>query len=298
VTEAAPFTVVVCTRDRAALLSGTLDALLGQAGSAFPVLVVDQSDQPDAALARRAAGEPRLELVADGGQGLSRARNIGSRRAASEWVAFVDDDCVPEPGWAQRLAIVLTSAPEGVEIVSGHVDAPVPEADYVPASAFGVERSALVRGRFRHPGRAGFGVCMAVRRTAIERLGGWDERLGPGVPRFPAADDMDFNYRLLRSGGVALLTPEVRSRHLQWRTPGELGPLYRGYLRAWSGFAMKQLRGGDVAGGLWLWTIGLVDFLDMLASALGRRSRLRLRLALAKLRGLAEGTVAGLRTRW
>ncbi len=294
-TEAVSFTVVVCTRDRPELLPTTLDALLGQGG--FPLLVVDQSEARDDALARRAAGEPRLEVVSDRGRGLSRARNVGSARAGTDWVVFVDDDCVPEADWAERLQAVLDRAPD-VDIVSGHVDAPVPAADYVPASAFPVERTALVRGRFRHPGGAGFGVCMAVRRAAIERLGGWDERLGPGAAEFPAADDMDFNYRLLRSGGAALLTPEVRSRHEQWRTPAELEPLYRGYLKAWSGFAMKQLRGGDVAGGLWLWTIGVVDFLDMLASAIGRRSRLRLRLALAKLRGLAEGTAAGLRTRW
>jgi GT2 family glycosyltransferase len=295
VTEGASYTVVVCTRDRPELLPVTIDALLAQAG--FPLLVVDQSESHDEALARRAANEPRLEVLSDRGRGLSRARNIGSAHAATEWVVFVDDDCVPEPDWAERLQAVLERAPH-VDIVSGHVDAPVPSADYVPASAFPVERTALVRGRFRHPGGAGVGVCMAVRRAAIERLGGWDERLGPGAAEFPAADDMDFNYRLLRSGGAALLTPEVRSRHDQWRTPAALEPLYRGYLKAWSGFAMKQLRGGDVAGGLWLWTIGVVDFLDMLASAIGRRSRLRLRLAMAKLRGLAEGTVAGLRTRW
>jgi GT2 family glycosyltransferase len=297
VTEASAFTVVVCTRDRPGLLAHTIDALLEQEGPSFPLLVVDQSEVPDDALARRADVEPRLDVVEDRGPGLSRARNVGSGLALTEWVAFVDDDCVPEADWAKRLTMVLERAPD-VDIVSGHVDAPLPEADYVPASAFPVERTALVRGRFRHPGGAGFGVCMVVRRAAIERLGGWDERLGPGVPRFPAADDMDFNYRLLRSGGAALLTPEVRSRHEQWRSPAELEPLYRGYLRAWSGFAMKHLRAGDIAGGLWLWTIGVVDLLDMLASAVGGRSRYRLRLAMAKLRGLAEGTLAGLRMRW
>jgi GT2 family glycosyltransferase len=182
--------------------------------------------------------------------------------------------------------------------VAGHVDPGPPRGDYVAASAFPVERPALRRGRFRHPGHLGFGVCMAVRRSAIERLGGWDERLGAGVPRFPAAEDMDFNYRLLRDGGSAFVTPVVRSRHEQWRSPGELESLHRGYMRGWSGFAMKHLRTGDVLGGIWLWAIGAVDVLDMLDGAVRRRSRGRLRLAGAKLRGVLEGTAAGLRTRW
>jgi hypothetical protein len=61
---------------------------------------------------------------------------------------------------------------------------------------------------------------------------------------------------------------------------------------------MKHLRTGDPLGGAWLWAIGLVDVLDMADSAVRRRSRWRLRLAGAKLRGLAEGTLAGLRARW
>jgi GT2 family glycosyltransferase len=297
VTASSAFTVVVCTRDRSERLRNTLDALGSQTSNHFSVVVVDQSAPPDAELARRAAADPHLEVVPDGGSGLSRARNIGARRTRTEWVAFLDDDCVPEPDWAERLEQELGRHPEA-DIVTGHVDPGSPRGDYVPASAFPVERPALRRGRFRHPGHLGLGVCMAVRRSAIERLGGWDERLGAGVPRFPAAEDMDFNYRLLRDGGAGFVTPAARSRHEQWRSPRELESLYRGYMRGWSGFALKHLRTGDPLGGLWLWGIGAVDVLDMLDSALRGRSRFRLRLAGAKLRGLLEGTVAGLRARW
>jgi GT2 family glycosyltransferase len=296
-TSSPPFAVVVCTRNRPGLLAQTLDALGAQSRPDFPIVVVDQSDSADPALELRATSDRRVTVVPDGGRGLSRARNIGSRRTDSDWVVFVDDDCVPEPEWAERLAEALVAHPEA-EIVSGHVEGTASDGDYVPVSAFPIARPSLRRGRFRHPGHIGFGVCMAVRRSAIERLGGWDERLGPGQAEFPAADDMDFNYRLLRSGGVAYLTPAVRARHEQWRSPADLETLYRGYLRAWAGFAMKHLRSGDPLGGLWLWTIGVVDFLDMLESALRRRSRRRLRLAAAKLRGLVEGTLRGLRARW
>ena len=264
----------------------------------FPVVVVDQSGSPDPALAARAAADPLLSVVADGGTGLSRARNLGLAHTATEWVVFVDDDCLVDPDWAQRLGEELAAHREA-SIVSGDVRASeVPQADYVPASTFAVERPGMRRGRFNHPGLVAFGVSFAVRRSAAERLGGWDERLGPGVPDFPAADDMDFNYRLLRSGGVALRTPRVRAVHDQWRSPADLPALYRGYLRAWSGFAAKHVRQGDVVGGLWLWAIGLVDLFDMAASASGRRSLLRGRIALAKARGLVEGTVKGLGRRW
>ena len=139
---------------------------------------------------------------------------------------------------------------------------------------------------------------MAVRRDWIDRLGGWDERLGAGAPRFGAAEDMDFNYRLLRGGGSAFVTPTVRSFHMQWRPPCELPALYRRYMVGWCAFAIKTARDGDVAGGLWLWSHGLRDTSRMLASAVRRRSRLRARVGAAKLRGLGEGTAEALSAPW
>lgn len=260
--------------------------------------MVDQSDGPDPQLERAAAESSRIDVVREAGRGLSRARNAGLERAATEWVVFVDDDCVVEADWADRLAEALAKHPD-VDLVAGHAsEGAVPARDYVAASSLAVERERVLRGRFTHPGIVAFGTSFAVRRSAAQRLGGWDERLGPGIADFPAADDMDFNYRLLAAGGRAFQTPSVRVRHEQWRPPAELPSLYRGYLKAWSGFAAKTLKGGDVLGAVWLWSIAVVDVLDMAASAVTMRSTLRASIAAAKALGLVEGTIRGLRRRW
>jgi len=264
------------------------EALLAE----FDLLVVQQGEEP-----HEVAGAS-TRVIVDGGRGLSRARNIALREVDSEWIAFVDDDCVVESGFGRALVGELRSHPEAGWL-SGHVSTGgAHNSDLPVVTTFGVEREAKRSGRWTLPGSIGFGVFFAVRREVAESLGGWDERLGPGVPEFPAADDMDFAYRFLRSGGVAVLSPRVRAVHQQWRTPRELVTLQGGYLRAWSAFAMKHLRSGDVAGGLWLWSWGVIDVLDMAKSALGHRSRLRCRLAAAKARGLLEGTAAGLRRTW
>ena len=288
-------TVVVCTRGRPRQLHPTLDALTGQDG-AFELVVVDQGSAPDPELERR-AGAGELALVRDDGHGLSRARNLALARASTTWIAFVDDDCLVDPDFGIALRAALRRAP-WADWVSGDVRAGGPAVDGLPVTTFPVPRTRTRSGRWTLPGRIGFGVMFCVRCSTARALGGWDERLGPGVEAFPAADDVDFNYRLLRSGGLAFLSPRVRARHEQWRSAEELPGLQRGYVRAWSGFAMKHLRGGDVAGGLWLWAWGVVDVLDMLESGLSRRSAFRLRLAGAKLRGLVEGTLAGAARRW
>jgi glycosyltransferase involved in cell wall biosynthesis len=284
--------VAVCTRDRPGRLARTLAALEAELPG-FELLVVDQSAVPYAP----PAGSP-VRVVPDAGRGLSRARNLALRSTASDWLAFVDDDCLVQPGWAEALAGELAAHPD-VALVAPRVDAgPLPAGEYVEVTTFPVERAALLRGRRLHPSRLGYGVCTVVRRDVALALGGWDERLGPGVPDFPAADDMDFNFRLLRAGHAALVTPGPRAVHDQWRTAAELPPLHRGYLAAWCGFAVKQLRTGDVPGGLRLLAIGAVDVLDAVADAVRRPSALRRGLAAAKAAGLVSGTARALLRRW
>ncbi len=294
----ADVTVLVCTKDRPAQLVATLDALRLQTRPDFPIVVVDQSSTVDERLAERATDDPSLTVIRDAGRGLSRARNIGTRSIDSDWVAIVDDDCIVEPDWMANLHEAIEAHPEA-SFVSGHVGfGELPSPDYLPVTPSVIEQEQILSGRWTFPWKIGLGVCMAVRLDAVNRVGRWDERLGPGVPLFPAADDMDFNYRFLRDGGIAFVTPALRATHEQWRSVRELGPLFEGYMVAWTGFALKHVRTGDVRGGAWLWLWGLVDIARNLASAMRRRSRLRLAISWRKLRGLVVGTVRGVRADW
>jgi GT2 family glycosyltransferase len=186
-----------------------------------------------------------------------------------------------------------------VASVSGRVDErEPPDGDYLAVSVAEVSEEKVWGGGRVRPWQVGLGVCMAYRRSALVDLGGFDERLGPGTRPFPSSEDMDLNYRLLRSGAKGLVTPAVRVLHDQWRSPADLARHYRGYMAGWAGMAMKHLRTGDLRGGAWLWRLGALDALRMLGSAAKRRSSLRLRVAMAKLSGLAAGTVRGLLRRW
>ena len=46
--------------------------------------------------------------------GPAAARNYGANHAAGEFLAFVDDDCQPEPDWLARLAVQLEETPESL----------------------------------------------------------------------------------------------------------------------------------------------------------------------------------------
>jgi GT2 family glycosyltransferase len=283
--------VVVCTRDRPRQLARTLEALRGERGAIDELVVVDQSEEP-------LAGSDGVTVIPDRGRGLSRARNLALAATTAAWLAFVDDDCRPQPGWGAALREEIAAHPDAAMVCPRVDPGPLPAGDYLEVTTFPVTRPALRRGRRTHPARLGFGVCCVVRRDVAQSLGGWDERLGPGVPDFPAADDMDFNYRVLRAGGTAWVTPRPRAVHDQWRRADELPALHRGYLAAWCAFAVKTARTGAAADGARLLTIGLVDVADALADALRRPSRLHARLAAAKAAGFAGGTARALLRRW
>lgn len=289
--------MIVCTRNRPDQLRRTLAALDEQTRG-LRLTVVDQSDEIDPELERRAADRPDTTLIRDSGRGLSRARNIGWLNTPAEWLVYLDDDCMPEPAWLQAIEDEIAARPDADYVSCEVEEYEPPDAKYKAYSIFSVADHTRLTGRWTQPSALGYGACYAVKRTTVERLGGWDERLGAGAPDFPASDDMDFNFRLMRSGGVAYLTPHGRVLHDQWRPPEALPTLYRGYMTAACGYAMKHVRRGDVRGGLWLWSNAFRDMARAFASAAKHRSTLRLRIALAKLRGLVVGTAKGATRNW
>src|ERR1700730_5102848 len=94
-------TVVICTRNRPLLLERCLHALQEVDYSRFSTIVVDSAPTSDAAMA--IAYRYNADYVISSLGGLSRARNVGTHRAHSDIVAYLDDDMVPCANWLRSL---------------------------------------------------------------------------------------------------------------------------------------------------------------------------------------------------
>jgi GT2 family glycosyltransferase len=287
-------TVVICTRNRPQSLARVLDALERQTRTGFDVVVVDDSDVDDPSLRRL----PNVRVLRGGS--LSAAKNAGRRATRTRWMVCLDDDCVPDDDWIAALereierhptvAMVWSRIDEGEAVVERSTDS-------VPHSLSTFTQQRIVSGRWVSPRQMGLGVA-AIRIDWVDRIGGWDERLGPGAPEFAGVEDIDFNWRLLRAGGKALAATAPRVVHEQSRADEDLVSLYEIRNVAWAGMCVKYVKHGDVLGGAWLYFFGVKDAVRMSLSPLRRRSRLRLAYATAKWRGLARGTRLASQRSW
>ncbi len=152
--------------------------------------VVVPSSRPEllrrllAALPERLPGE--LVVVNAQGRSPAAARNAGWRRAAAEWIAFLDDDVVPSASWVERLLEDLEGLPADVAGSQGRIRVPLPRArrptDW-ERNVAGLERARWAT------------ADMAYRRSVLEELGGFDERF----PR-PYREDADLALRARRAG--------------------------------------------------------------------------------------------------
>ena len=235
--------VVVCSRNRHGLLRDFVDSVL--AGDHVPaeIVIVDQSTGPDPALAlHRTERGCAIRYLWRPAPGASRARNLGAAEAAHDVLVFADDDMLAPPGWLAALVRGLEVAGPGA-VVSGRVvdDAPAAGKAFAP-SLSPSEQPAIYEGRI--PRDVLYSGNMAIRRSTLVALGGFDERLGPGT-RVPAAEDNDLGYRALAAGLQIVYRPDATLVHRAWRGPGERVPLRWRYGRGQGAFYAKHLRDAD-----------------------------------------------------
>ena len=117
------FSVVICSCNRAALLSKCLEAVARLAPAPDEVLVVDNSagDKETERAARQYAARYVVEPV----PGLSHARNRGLAECDTDIVAFLDDDAVPAAGWLGSLIVPFQD--ENIAASTGKVVPPASE---------------------------------------------------------------------------------------------------------------------------------------------------------------------------
>ncbi len=240
--------VVMCTRNRASRLAACLDRIAASGGgsqASWELLVVDNGSTDDSlsVLDRwGGANTCAFRVVAEPRPGLSLARNAGVRAATGELIAFVDDDCLVESDWMERLLAAYLMQPVP-DLVGGRVDLHDPADAAISIRPF--DDSSDVADLTAVSTRL-IGCNFSVRAHALRSIGLFDERLGAGSPS-RSGEDLDLFYRLLKAGMRLRYDGSVRVRHAHGRRlESDLADLRLGYLRGRAAVFAKHSLMGDV----------------------------------------------------
>ncbi|CAN5921613.1 hypothetical protein BH23ACT10_BH23ACT10_35530 [soil metagenome] len=213
--------IVVCTRDRPEPLATCLTALTKLDPQPFEIVVVDNASRDDATRAVVLA-HPDVRYVREPRPGLDVARNTGVRVSRGGIVAFTDDDVRVESNWAGRIGHAFENA--DIDALVGLV---LPAVLDTPAQVIFEQYWSLGRGcvpavygpaffaaRRSHGvpvWEIGAGANMAFRRTALHRVGPFDERLDVGAAG--CSGDSEMWYRILSAGGRIRYEPTAVVHH-------------------------------------------------------------------------------------
>jgi glycosyltransferase involved in cell wall biosynthesis len=219
------------------------------------ILVVDNAPRDGATRELLERRFPSVRRVVEPIAGLDFARNRALAEAAGEIVAFLDDDAVAAPGWAEALR--RNFADPAVMVCTGRIE-PLSldtEGQRVFEANGGFSRGTTrVRlpddaGRPLH-GRAapliawaisvGCGCSYAVRRDTARALGGFDEALDLGAS-LPGGGDHDLLWRALESGSRVVYEPEALAWHEHRREVAAAHNQIVGHQRAVLAFLGKHV---------------------------------------------------------
>ncbi|HKE79654.1 MAG TPA: glycosyltransferase, partial [Solirubrobacteraceae bacterium] len=186
--------VAIPTHRRAAYLEVALASVMAQARAAgAEVLVVD--DGPDAATRAVVARHGARYLAHEAPRGLNAARNTALDATDAELVCFLDDDVEVHPGWLEALVSAAEACPDEVGVFTGPIRARFEGHRFRMCGREGPPITFLDLGTTDRDCDHAWGANMAVRRSAVDRAGRFDEA------RELYGDEQEWQARVKATGG-------------------------------------------------------------------------------------------------
>ena len=202
------FSIVVPTHNRRILLQQCLDALIRQhyESGRYEIIVVDDASDDDTNQYMAGIKNDKMKYVRfEGRKGHAYCRNEGFLMANGEYIASIDDDCIPPVDWLERIEKYFLINTDCAAI-GGSINRPDTSNKYAIAEYILNSSSwfpSAKRGYVRN-----IPTCnIAYRKECIKSI-----RFDHDSIEVAYRDSL-FNLSLLQSGYKILFIPEISVRH-------------------------------------------------------------------------------------
>lgn len=221
-TALASITVVVVSFESAHCLPE-----LGRSLAGFPQVILVDNGSADDTVAAAPRHLPQARIVANGRNlGFGAANNRAFALADTEFVMLLNPDCSMTVDAALTLLAAARRYPEasaiGPQLIDRHGR---PEMGYRMRLDRWLPRGGPAEGDLCVEFLSG--ACMLIRRSALERIGGFDEDF------FLYQEDHDLCIRLAAEAGPLVLCPAARATHQSRRSSAGRHRLKAEYLRGY-----------------------------------------------------------------
>lgn len=191
-------------------------------GTAFEVIVVDDGSRDETIDALPRIDGVRYHRRAVNG-GFIAACNDGASQARGEYLVFLNNDTVPQPGWLEAMLDTFASERD-VGLVGAQLLYPDGRLQEAGGVVF-ADGSGWNYGRRESPEDPRFaylrdcdyasGAAIALPRALFERLGGFDTRYAPAY-----YEDTDLAFAVREAGLRVVYQPASRVVHVEGGTAG------------------------------------------------------------------------------
>lgn len=202
----------------------------------FELIFIDNASS-DGSVARMQAlcaesDLPITILANDVNTGFAPACNQGIYAASGGWIALLNNDAFPEPGWLEHLWAATQNSPRLGMVAAKLLFAHEPER--INSAGIAIDRAGIAwdwrGGELDSPDEPGpveiFGPCGGAAlyaREMLDELGGFDSDF------FAYLEDVDLAWRAQLAGWRCVLEPRARVYHVHSATLGNGSP-FKNYL--------------------------------------------------------------------
>ncbi len=200
-TDLPPVTVVIPAYNLALYLADAVESVLRQSyrGSISIVILDDGSSDSTLEVAQGLAAQHEpISVHSQPNQGRARTRNRLLALADTELIAWLDADDLASPDWLGDQVTYLLHHPVCVA-VSGQGYSMTGSGRAIGPMTHPLNGDEIDREHINGEANAFFQSCVLVRKSAVMRAGGYDER-------YPCAEDYSLWLRLAEIGSLANLS--------------------------------------------------------------------------------------------